>query len=36
MERLAHPDKVSVSETELRNLIFTTSTSWTRVASAGN
>jgi pimeloyl-ACP methyl ester carboxylesterase len=36
MERLAHPDKVSVSETELRNLIFTSSTNSARVAGAGN
>jgi pimeloyl-ACP methyl ester carboxylesterase len=36
MERQAHPDKVSVSETELRNLIFTTSASSARAASAGN
>jgi hypothetical protein len=36
MERLAHPDKVSVSETELRNLIFTTSNNSARSAGAGN
>jgi len=36
MERLAHPDKVSVSETELRNLIFTGTRQMARAAGAGN
>jgi len=36
MERLAHPDKVSVSETELRNLVFTTANNSARSAGAGN
>jgi pimeloyl-ACP methyl ester carboxylesterase len=36
MERQAHPDKVSVSETELRNLIFTTTTDSGRAAGTGN
>jgi pimeloyl-ACP methyl ester carboxylesterase len=36
MERLAHPDKVSVSETELRNLIFTGTRQMARATGAGN
>lgn len=36
MERLAHPDKVSVSENELRNLIFTGACQLTRAAGASN